>query len=218
MKSNETLQKEIQDAIKWEPQLNAAEIGVIVKDGVVTLTGTVDNYLKKIEAENAAKKVAGVKVIVEKIDVDYGHVGKNDNEIAIVVLNAFKRNFSIPEDKIKVKVQEGWIYLDGAVNWDYQRQFAENAVEDIVGVKGVINNIKIKSEVNDAIEKKAIENALLRNASINSENINVEVEGNKVTLSGIVDWYYQKDEAERIAWNAPGVWAVDNELEIEYYN
>jgi osmotically-inducible protein OsmY len=214
MKSNETLQKEIQDALKWEPQLNAAEIGVIVKDGIVTLTGTVDNYSKKIEAENATKKVGGVKVVVEHIEVDYGHIGRNDNEIALAVLEALKWDKSIDEEKIKVKVQDGWIYLEGAVNWDYQRQFAKNAVEEIIGVKGVVNNIKINSEINDFIEKKAIEKALERNSSLNKENINVEVDGNKVTLSGVVDAYYQKDEAERIAWNAPGVWSVNNELAV----
>jgi osmotically-inducible protein OsmY len=216
MKTNEKIQKDVQDSIKWEPLLHAAEIGVIVKDGVVTLTGTVDSYSKKTEAENAAKKVSGVKVIVEKIEVDYGHVGKNDNEIAEEVINALKWNMDVPQEKIDIKVHDGWIYLDGALDWNYQREAAKKAVENLIGVKGVINNIKIKSEIKDHIEKKAIENALKRNWAINYDDIDVDVSGNNVTLTGTVDSYYEKDEAERIAWNAPGVCSVNNELAVGY--
>jgi osmotically-inducible protein OsmY len=216
MKTNERIQKDVQEAIKWEPLLHAAEIGVIVKDGVVTLTGTVDSYSKKIEAENAAKKVSGVKVIVEKIEVDYGHVGKNDTEIAEEVINALRWNMDVPQEKIDIKVQGGWIYLDGTLDWNYQREAAKKAVESLMGVKGVINNIKIKSEIKDQIEKEAIEKALQRNWAIHYDDIDVDVDGNNVTLTGTVDSYYEKDEAERIAWNAPGVWSVNNELAVSY--
>jgi osmotically-inducible protein OsmY len=216
MKTNEKIQKDVQDAIKWEPLLHAAEIGVIVKDGVVTLTGTVDSYSKKIEAENAAKKVSGVKVIVEKIEVDYGHVGKNDNEIAEEVISALRWNMDVPQEKIDIKVHGGWIYLDGTLDWNYQREAAKKAVENLIGVKGVINNIKIKSEIKDQVEKEAIEKALERNWAINYDEIDVDVSGNNVTLTGTVDSYYEKDEAERIAWNAPGVWSVNNELAVGY--
>lgn len=212
MKSNENLQKDVQDAIKWEPLLHAAEIGVIAKDGIVTLTGTVDDYMKKVEAERATKKVEGVKAIVEKIDVDYGHVGKTDNEIAIEVVEALKRNVSVPDELIKIKVQDGWVYLEGNVKWHYQKRLAYNSVKNIIGVKDVINDIKIEAEVYDQIEKEAIEKAFECSWSINNDDIKVEVEGNEVTLSGIVDSYYVKEEAERIAWNAHGVTAVNNEL------
>ncbi len=215
MKTNESLQKDVQDAIKWEPLLHAAEIGVIVKDGIVTLTGTVDSYSKKIEAETAAKKVAGVKAVVEDIDIDYGHFGKTtDEEVAAEVVKAFKSSISVPDEKVKVKVEDGWVTIDGTVNWDYQRRASKNAIINLKGVRGVTNSIKIKSEINDEVEKKEIEKALRRNWAINSDDIYVDVNNNEVKLSGVVDSFYEKDEAERIAWNAPGVWSVNNELAV----
>jgi len=217
MKRNEDLQKDVQDAIKWEPLLNAAEIGVIAKDGIVTLTGTVDSYAKKLEAENAAKNVAGVKALVEKIEIKLGSSAKNsDTEIAKDVLDSFKWNWEIPNDKVKVKVEKGWVTLEGELEWNYQKEAAKRSVNNIVGVKAVTNKINIKSETHDEIEKKDIEFALVRNSSLDSEDISVKVSGNNVTLKGIVHSFYERDEAERIAWNAPGVWTVDNELVIEY--
>ncbi len=217
MKNNAELQKDVQDAIKWEPLLNAAEIGVTVKDGVVTLTGTVDSYTKKTEAEDAAKKVAGVKAVVEKIDIKLAHWGATtDAEVATEVLRAFKWNWQVPNDKVKVKVEDGWVTLEGELHWNYQREAAKDAIKNLLGVKGVSNNIKIKSERHDAIEKMDIENALRRNWSINDDDIDVEVFGTTVTLTGTVKSWYQRDEAETIAWNARGVWSVDNELVVEY--
>ncbi|WP_225869564.1 BON domain-containing protein [Pedobacter psychroterrae] len=217
MKNNETLQKNVQDAIKWEPLLHAAEIGVIANDGIVTLTGIVDSYAKKSEAEDAAKKVAGVKAVVERIEVKYlGSIHKEDEEIAREVLNALKWNWQVPGEKITVKVEDGWITLTGTINWNYQKDAAKNAVKNLLGVKGVTNNITIESEIHDAVEKKQIESAIDRNWSINAQDIQVKVSGNRVTLTGTVNSIYQKDEAQRMAWNAPGVWFVDNELEIEY--
>ncbi len=217
MKNNAELQKDVQDAIKWEPLLNAAEIGVTVKDGVVTLTGTVDNYSKKSEAEDAAKNVAGVKAVVEKIEVEFSNSwSKNDNEIATEVLNALKWNWQVPNDKVKVKVEKGWVTLEGELNWDYQRVAAKEAVERLTGVKGVSNNTKVKPDSKDTIEAKDIKSALDRNWSIDANDIDVSVSGTKVTLTGTVDSWYQKDEAEKIAWKAPGVWSVVNDLVVEY--
>jgi osmotically-inducible protein OsmY len=217
MKTNEELQKDVQDAIKWEPLLHAAEIGVTVKDGVVTLTGVVDSYSKKMEAEDATKKVAGVKAVVEKLVIKYGTFGKKtDNEIATEVLSALKWNWQVPSDKVKVKVEDGWITLEGELTWNYQKIAVKSALKDLTGVTGITNNIIIKSESKDQIEKAGIERAIARNWSINNRDINVNVSGNIVTLSGTVNSWYQKDEAERIAHNAPGVWAVYNELTIEY--
>lgn len=221
MRSNEDLQKDVQNAIKWEPLLHAAEIGVTVKDGIVNLTGTVDSYAKKIEAEDAAKKVAGVKAIVEKIEIKLSnsHSKKTDNEIATEVVSAFKWNWEVPNDKVKVKVENGWVTLSGEVFWNYQKEAARLAVKNLLGVQGVTNSVTIKSETQDEIEKKEIESALLRNWSINSRDIQVKVAGTKVTLKGKVHSLYQKDEAGRIAWNAPGVWSVENDLAIDYaYN
>jgi osmotically-inducible protein OsmY len=218
MNKNAELQKAVQDAIKWEPLLNEAEIGVIVKDGVVTLTGVVDNYTKKIEAEDAAKNVLGVKAVVEKIEVKFsnGYDKKDDNEIASEVVNAFKWNWRVPNGKIKVKVEKGWITLEGELQWNYQKEAAKDAVKDLVGVTGVSNSIKINPEVNEAIEKEDIETALKRNWSIYDNDIEVKVSGHRATLTGKVDSLYQKEEAGRLAFNAPGVWSVDNELVVEY--
>jgi len=217
MKTNEDLQKDVKNAIKWEPLLNAAEIGVTSKDGVVTLSGIVDSFSKKLEAESATKSVIGVKAVVEKIEIKFGSSwNKNDNEIAIEVLNAFKFNWEVPSDKVKVNVENGWVTLEGELEWNYQEEAAKKAISTLLGVKGVPNNITIKSDTRDAIEKDDIEYALERNSSTDDEGISVKVSGNKVILKGTVHSFYQRDEAERIAWNAPGVWNVDNQLVIEY--
>ena len=216
MKNNEILQKDVQDAIKWEPLLSAAEIGVTAKDGIITLTGVVDSFAKKLQAEDAAKNVAGVKAVVEKIDIQFGNNGKkNDNEIAVDVLNAFRCNLDVPNDIVKVKVEDGWVTLEGELKWNYQREAVKKSVNNLDGVKGTKIHITIKPESTDEIEKKDIERALSRNWSIDDKFIRVNVLGSRVTLNGTVESLYQKDEAERIAWNAPGVWVVENELEIE---
>ncbi len=217
MKTNENLQKDVQNAIKWEPLLNAAEIGVTAKDGVITLTGTVDSYAKKIEAEHAAKNVAGVTVVVEKIDIVYGTSSlTTDNEIAKEVLSALKWKWEVPSDKIKVKIEKGWVTLEGELKWNFQKEAGKSAIKNLRGVLGVINDITIKPESQDAVEENLIRDAISRNWSFNNKDIHVKVDGTRVTLSGIVDSLYQKDEAARIAWNAPGVWSVDNELVVEY--
>ena len=217
MRTNENLQKDVQNAIKWEPLLHAAEIGVTVKDGIVTLTGTVDNYMKKLEAENATKNVAGVKAIVENIKVVLPHTSvKTDNAVADEVVKALRDNWSVPNDNIQVKVENGWVYLEGKIMWDYQREAAKKSIDGLLGVKGVIDNMEIKSEIHDKLEQKLIENALKRHWSVNADDIKVKVSGTNVTLTGYVNSLYQKEEAGRIAWKTPGVWTVDNRLEIEY--
>jgi len=218
MKSNADLQKDVQDAIKWEPLLNAAEIGVTVKEGVVTLTGIVDSYSKKSEAEDAAKNVKGVKAVVEKIEIKFSNswARKDDNEVAIEIVNAYKLDRQVPDEKVKVKVEDGWVTLEGELKWNYQREAAKDAVKNLLGVTGVSNNITIKSETQDQIEKGDIENALQRNWATTDKDITVNVSGHNVKLSGTVHSWYQKDEAGRIAWNAPGVWDVDNELVVDY--
>jgi len=218
MKTNEVLQKDVEDAIKWEPLLNAAEIGVTAKDGIVTLTGVVDSYAKKLEAENASEKVAGVTAMIEKIEVRLGNIAgqKTNTEIANEVLNALKDNWKVPSEKVKVKVEGGWITLEGELSWNYQKDAAKNSVTNLIGVQGVINNITIKAETHDEIERKDVERALERSWAVHNENIKVEVRGTKVILTGAVNSLFQKGEAARIAWNVPGVWIVDNELVIEY--
>jgi osmotically-inducible protein OsmY len=217
MKTNAELQVDVQNAIRWEPLLHAAEIGVTAIDGVVTLSGEVDNYLKKMEAENAAKKVIGVKALVENIEVKFpGAWTKSNLDIANEVLTALKANVSIPNEKVTVKVEDGWVTLSGELPWNYQKDAAKHAVNFLTGVKGVFNNITIKSESHDAIEKKDVEAAIARSWSIDDSDLNVSVTGTTVTLSGTVDSWYQKEEAGRIAWNTPGIWHVKNELAVDY--
>ena len=220
MKNNGELQRDVQNAIKWEPLLHAAEIGVTVKDGgVVSLTGVVDSYTKKMEAENAAKKVIGVKAIVENIEVKFpSSWTKTDAEIADEILLALKANWGVPKDKkIGVKVENGWVTLEGELHWNYQKEAAKSAVKYLKGVKGVTCDIKIKAESHDAIEQKDIEDAIGRSWSIDDNDIQVKVSGTTVTLSGTVTSWYQKEEAARIAWNTPGISHVKNELVVDYY-
>jgi osmotically-inducible protein OsmY len=221
MKTDSELQQDVIAELKWEPLLREAEIGVSAKQGVITLTGTVDSYAKKAEAEDAVKRVAGVKAVVEKIMVKYAGewAKKDDGDIATEVVNAFKWNWEVPSDKVKARVENGWVTLDGQVEWNFQSDAAKNAVRNLSGVTGVSNNINVKSRTEDAIEKQDIERALKRNWSVSGQDIGVAVSGHKATLTGTVDSWYQKEEAERIAWNAPGVWNVGNDLVVEYdYN
>jgi len=216
MKTNEELQRDVQNAIKWEPQLHAAEIGVTAKDGVVTLMGTVDAYYKKIEAENAAKNVDGVKAVVEEIEIKYSSNNKSDEDIANDILKALIDNWNVPQDKIQIKVEKGWVTLDGQVTWNYQKEAANKSIGHLTGVKGVTNHIKIKSEVQNEIEKKNIVRALTSNWTLHSESIFVKVDGTRVTLTGAVSSLYQKDLAEKIVWKTPGIWSVDNQLVVEH--
>jgi len=217
MKSNQELQTDVQNAIKWEPLLHAAEIGVTAKEGVVSLTGIVDSYPKKLEAESAAKKVIGVKAIVERIEVKFpSSWSKTNEEIAKEVIVSLQASWSVPNDKVRVKVEDGWVTLEGELAWNYQKDAAKSAIKYLSGVKGVINNIKIKSDVQDEIEKEVVEDAIGRSFSVDDSDIEVAVAGTTVTLSGTVDSWYQKEEAGRIAWNTPGIWSVKNELAVDY--
>jgi osmotically-inducible protein OsmY len=187
MKSNEELQLDVQDAIKWQPLLKAAEIGVTAKDGIVTLSGTVNSFTKKMEAENAAKSVIGVKAVVEEIDVDFENsLRKRDEEIAEESLSAMKWNWSVPDERIKLKVEDSWVTLEGSVEWNYQREAAQKCVSDLIGVKGVTNKIKLESKMPDVVERTDIENALSRSWLVDDRKIKVSVNKNKVTLRGSV--------------------------------
>jgi len=220
MKTDSQLQQDVMAELKWEPLLCAAEIGVSAKDGVITLTGIVDCYAKKSEAEDAAKKVAGVKAVVEKIELKYGSnsAKKDDSDIENEIVGAFKWNWEVPAGKVTATVEKGWVTLTGELEWNFQRVAAMKTVGNLFGVMGVSNNMTITSQdYNDIeIDKSDIENALARNWSISDKNIGVEVSGHKATLTGIVDSWYQKNEAGRLAWNAPGVWKVENDLVVEY--
>jgi len=217
MRSDQDLQKDVQDAINWEPLLNIAQVGVTVIDAIVTLTGTVNSYFKKMKAEEAAANVTGIRAVLEKIEVRFDNDdNKTDGEIAMEVLHALKANWQVPYHKIKVKVEDGWVTLEGDVEWKYQADAVKKSVLNLDGVKVVTNHIVVQPETVDELVKGAIERALARNWSMDDQDITVDVLANNVTLYGTVNSYYQKNEAERIAWNAPGVWTVKNELVIDF--
>lgn len=217
MRSNEELQKNVVDAINWEPLLQSAEIGVKADNGVITLTGAVNTYIKKSEAEQAAKNVAGVRSVIEKIEVVFNvHDTKTDAEITAAIANLFKWHWDIPGDKITVTVENGWVFLTGELEWNYQKEAAKMAVSNMIGIKGITNNISITTSSKDVIEKKDIEIAIERNGAINNKNMTIYVHDNIVTLKGHVDSWHQKSEAERIAWNAPGVKQVQNDLYVDF--
>lgn len=216
-KSNDVLRKEVVEAIKWEPLLSSNEIDVNVKDGIVTLGGTVDNYTQKKEAEQAVKNIAGVKRVIDDVKVElYFSAIKSDTDIAASVNKALQENWAVPNHKIQVTVKNGWVTLEGILNWNFQRKAADNAIRYLPGVRGVIDNIKIESEIKSELNQEIVEKALRRSWILDVDNIKVRVEDKTIYLNGIVDSLFQKDEAERIAWNTPGVWYVDNELVVEF--
>ena len=215
MKSNRELQKDVQDSFRWEPLLKGAEIGVIVQDGLITLSGMVKSYLEKSLVESVTKSVFGVKAIIEHILVNLGnHDEISDVDIAKYVLDALKLNW-VPYDRLQVKVEDGHVTIDGEVEYNFQKEAATKSVSSVNGVKVFTNNITLVAETKNELEKKIVEHALLRYSSTVDQNIRVSVEDDTITLNGTVQSFYQKEEAEKIAWNAPGVLMVTNELVIE---
>lgn len=213
-RSDLEIQRDVLEELKWDAQLQPNEIGVSVKDGVVTLTGWVDSYLKKWAAEEAAHRVAGVKAVANDIEVKLA-TERTDADIAAAAVRALESDAAIPADKIEVTVSKGWITLKGEVEWRYQKEDAERVVRRLAGVKGVTNLIVVKPHSTPVEIKKKIEDALIRNAQLDAERITVEVRGSKVTLRGTVRAWAEREEAERVAWSAPGITSVENQILVE---
>jgi len=216
MKTDIQIQKDVMDELKWQPFLNSSEIGVAVKNGIVTLSGIVDSYSKKLSAERAAKNVAGVKAIAEDIQIGVSPVyRKTDAEIAEAVFNALKWHSAVPEEKIKIKVEEGIVTLEGEMEWEFQRVNARVAIQNISGVRSVTNLLTIKPKLNPFELEQKISVAFKRNATIDAGKVNVSTIGNKVILTGKVRSFTESEDAENVAWAAPGVYQVENKLTIE---
>lgn len=218
MKTDAEIKQDVLDELAWQPNIDETQIGVIVENGVVTLSGIVNNYSKKMAAEKAVKNVEGVKAVAEDIEVIYGtSYKKTDKEIAKAIVDAFEWNSSIPEDDISVKVENGWVYLSGEVQWAYQKNAAKNAIKNLMGVKSVTNAITIKNGIKPTEVKDRISKAFQRMATIDANNIIIETHGHKVILRGKVHSIKEKEDAEKAAYNAPGVYEVQNELKVQYY-
>jgi osmotically-inducible protein OsmY len=216
MKSDLQIQRDVMDELKWEPYLNASQIGVAVNNGIVTLSGQVDSYSKKLSAEKAAKRVSGVKAIAEDIQIGVSPAfRKTDTEIAEAILGALKWHSALQEEKIKIKVEDGIVKLEGEVEWEYQRNNAKVAIENLTGVRSVINLITVKPKISPTDIQQKISAAFHRSATIDAEKIQSEVIGNKVTLRGKVRSFAEKEDAENAAWAAPGITSVENKLQIE---
>lgn len=213
--SDKQVRQMIIDELDFEPSIDAAAIGVAVENGVATLSGHVGSYAEKLAVEQAVRRVRGVRAIAEEIQIRYPADKKiHDDEIAKRALDIIAWNAIVP-DAVTVKVEKGWVHLTGTVAWHFQREAAEAAVRRLSGVLGVSNRIEIREAAKVPDVKRKIEDALKRSAELEAGAIRVRVdEGGKVTLEGKVHAWYERDLAERAAWSAPGVRAVDDHLTV----
>ena len=216
MRTDEDIRRDVEAELVWEPDIQSTDIAVKVKDGIVTLTGFVKSYSEKYQAERVAKRVLGVKAVVNDLVVKLASgTERLDREIAEDALDALKRDLPISSQGIQVVVRDGWITLEGQVQWDYQRRMAENAVRRVRGTKGVVNLIKVEPKASPTQVKAKIEEALKRSAEVDARNIEVEADGGIVTLRGRVRSWAEKNEAEKAAWRAPGVRDVRNLIVVD---
>lgn len=216
MKTDSQLQRDVLDQLKWEPSVREAEVGAAVKDGVVTLSGYVDSYAEKYTAIRAVEHVAGVKAAVDNLKVKIpSHNLRSDTDLAHAAVNALRWHIQVPDERIKMTVRDGWVTLEGEVEWQYQRSAAERAVRNLTGVTGVSNLISVKPKHASAYDvSQKIKASLSRSAELDANRITVEEHDGRVTLKGSVRSFAERRDAELAAWSAPGVTMVDDRIAI----
>jgi osmotically-inducible protein OsmY len=215
MRSDSDIERDVKEELEWDPDLDASDIAVSVKKGVVTLAGFVKSYTDKYEAESAAKRVVGVSAVANDLEVRMPSVDERpDPDIARDAVAAIKSQLPISSERIKIVVKNGWVTLEGQVEWQYQRQTAESAVRRIKGVKGVSNLIQLQPRARPDELKRKIQEAFKRNAEVDANRIMVETNGGEVILNGTVRSWVEREEAERVAWSAPGVTKVEDRIVV----
>jgi osmotically-inducible protein OsmY len=215
MKSDSEIERDVREELQWDPDLNAEDIAVSVEDGVVALAGFTPSYTDRLEAEGAAKRVAGVLGVANDIEVRLPAIDQRpDPDIARDAVAALRSQLPISYDRIKVVVKDGWLALEGTAEWQYQRSAAESAVRNVKGVKGVTNVVTVAPKARPADIQKKIQEAFKRNATVDANRITVETDGSEVILKGSVRSWIEREEAERVAWSAPGVTMVEDRIVV----
>lgn len=215
MRLDSDIKRDVEDELRWDPSLDATDIAVAVHNGVVTLSGFVSSYWQRTQAERDAKRVAGVVGVADDIQVRLPVIDQRpDPDIVRDAVSALKLELPFSSENIKVVARDGWLTLEGAVEWNYARERAESAVRNVRGVKGVTNSIEVKPKVAPSEVRRKIEDALRRSAEVDAGRITVEANGGEVILRGTVRSWAERQEAERAAWAAPGVTRVDNQISI----
>lgn len=216
MRSDSEIKKDVEDELRWDPDLDPTDVAVTVKNGVVTLAGFMPSYLQKYHAEKVAKRVQGVVGIANDIQVRLPQVDQRpDPDIARDAVAALKLQLPYSYQNFKVIVRDGWVTLEGEAEWQYQKEKAEAAVRGIQGAKGVVNSIEVKPKVPAEDIKRKIEEALKRSAELDAKQIQVEAADGEVVLQGTVHSWYEREQAERGAWQAPGVRKVENRIVVK---
>lgn len=216
IKTDAQLQRDVIDELRWDPTVGSAEIGVAARNGVVTLSGQVENYAKKYAAVRATERVAGVRAIAEELKVVLPmSLVRTDTDLAHAVATTLKWDVQVPDDAVQARVENGWVSLEGSVDWQYQSAAAERAIRNLTGVRGVTNLLRVRVLASASDVKGRIEEALKRHAQLDSKQIRVEAIDGRVTLTGTVHSRAERQDAEMAAWAAPGVTKVEDKLLVE---